>query len=167
METDSLILSEDQIDQKIKRIAFEIFENNFKEKEIILAGIYDKGYELADLLAQALEKVASFKVRLIAVKLDKFAPTQSNITLDCEEKDLANKCIVLIDDVLNTGRTIAYSLKPFLNIKVKKIETAVLVNRSHKQFPISCEYTGYKLSTTLNEHVDVHLQKGQKAVYLR
>lgn len=167
METETLILTEDQIDQKIKRIAFEIFENNFKEKEIILAGIYDKGYELADLLAKALEKIASFKVRLIAVKLDKFAPTQSNITLDCKEKDLANKCIVLIDDVLNTGRTIAYSLKPFLNIKVKKIETAVLVNRSHTQFPISCEYTGYKLSTTLNEHVDVQLNKGQKAVYLR
>lgn len=167
MEVATLILTEEQIDQKVKRIAFEIFENNFKEKEIILAGIYDKGYELAELLSGALKEIASFNVKLIAVKLDKSAPTQSNITLDCEEKDLLNKCIILIDDVLNTGRTIAYSLKPFLNIKVKKIETAVLVNRSHTQFPISCEYTGYKLSTTLNEHVDVQLTKGQKAVYLR
>ena len=167
METETLILAEDQIDQKIKRIAFEIYENNFKEKEIILAGIHDKGFQLAGLLGHALEEVASFKVTLIAVKLDKSAPTQSNITLDCDEKTLTNKCIIIIDDVLNTGKTIAYSLKPFLNIKVKKIETAVLVNRSHTQFPIYCEYTGYKLSTTINEHVDVQLDKGRKAVYLR
>jgi len=166
MDTKTLILNQTQVEQKIKRIAFEVYENNFKEKEIILAGIVDKGYELASLLAESLRSIASFDVRLVAVKLDKFAPTQSEITLDCDSGTLANKCIILIDDVLNTGRTMAYSLKPFLNIKVKKLETAVLVNRSHTQFPISSQYTGYQLSTTINEHVDVQLETNKKAVYL-
>lgn len=166
METQTLILDHNQVDQKIKRIAFEIYENNFKEKEIVLAGIVGKGYDLAKLLEKHLTKISAIKVKLVAVNLDKSAPTQSEIELDCDEKVLLNKAIILIDDVLNTGRTIAYSLKPFLDIKVKKIETAVLVNRSHTQFPISCEYTGYELSTTINEHVEVILEKEKKAVYL-
>lgn len=166
METQTLILDQTQVEQKIKRIAFEIYENNFKEKEIVLAGIVGKGYDLAQLLEKHLTKISAIKVKLVAVNLDKSAPTQSEIELGCNEKELINKAIILIDDVLNTGRTIAYSLKPFLDIKVKKIETAVLVNRSHTQFPISCEYTGYELSTTINEHVEVYLDKEKKAVYL-
>ncbi|MDX1628970.1 MAG: phosphoribosyltransferase family protein [Fulvivirga sp.] len=167
METQTLILNDKQVDQKIKRIAFEIYENNFKEKQIVLAGIQDKGYDLARLLLQALQEIATFKVILVGVTLDKSKPTQSEIKLDCKPEDLADKCIVLIDDVLNTARTMAYSLKPFLNVKIKKLETAVLVNRSLTQFPVSCKYTGYELSTTINEHVEVVLEKGAKAVYLR
>jgi len=167
MEKTEPILSDQQVQQKIKRIAYEVYENNFKEKEIILAGIVDKGYDLANHISKELASISDLKVTLVAVTLDKFAPTQSEISLDCKEEALVNKCIILIDDVLNTGRTMAYSLKPFLNVKVKKLETAVLVNRSHTNFPISCKYTGYQLSTTINEHVEVELKKGKKAVYLR
>lgn len=162
-----LILTDAQVRQKIKRIAYEIYENNSQEKEIILAGIYDQGYELAKLLLKELEAIAPVKITLIGVKLDKFAPTQSEISLTCEVSQLKNKSIVLIDDVMNTGRTMAYSLKPFLNVKIKKIETAVLVNRSHTQFPILTQYTGYQLSTTINEHVEVQLESDQKEVYLQ
>ncbi len=166
MEEKSLILTDDQVRKKIKRIAFEIYENNFKEKELVLAGIMDKGYALAEMLEKALGEVSDIKLTLIGIKLDKFKPTQSEISLTCELEDLKNKTIILIDDVLYTGRTLAYSLKPFLNIRVKKIETAVLVNRSHTQFPISTQYTGYELATSIKEHVEVQLEKGQKAVYL-
>ncbi|UII21816.1 phosphoribosyltransferase family protein [Fulvivirga ligni] len=167
MEDKSLILADDQVRQKIKRMAYEIYENNFQEKEVILAGIHEQGYQLAKLLQSDLTKIASFKVSLIGVTLDKFAPTQSDISLDCDTKDIKGKCIVLIDDVMNTGRTMAYSLKPFLNVKVKKIETAVLVNRSHTQFPISTKYAGYELATTINDHVAVELDKNKTAVYLQ
>ncbi|MTI21152.1 phosphoribosyltransferase [Fulvivirga sp. RKSG066] len=166
MSTETLILDQTQVDQKIKRIAFEIYENNFKEKQVILAGIQDKGYQLAQLLGEALSSIATFEVKVVEIILDKSAPTQSEIKLGCEDRELVNKCIVLIDDVLNTGRTLAYSLKPFLNIRVKKLETAVLVNRSHTRFPISAQYVGYQLSTTINEHVDVQLKSDAKAVYL-
>jgi pyrimidine operon attenuation protein/uracil phosphoribosyltransferase len=103
---------------------------------------------------------------LVKISLDKSAPQQSEVTLDCDSKSLQKKCIVVIDDVLNTGRTFAYGLKPFLDIEVKKIEVAVLVNRSHTLFPIYPQYTGYKLSTTINDHVEVTLGK-ESAVYLR
>lgn len=167
MGNKGLILSDAQVRQKIKRIAYEIYENNSHEKEIIVAGIHEQGYELAKLICGQLENITPAKVRLIGVTLDKFAPTQSDIVLDCDESELKNKCVVLVDDVMNTGRTMAYSLKPFLNVKVKKIETAVLVNRSHTQFPISTQYAGYQLSTTLSEHVEVKLENDTKEVYLQ
>lgn len=166
MQDKSLILSNRQVEQKIKRIAYQIYENNFREKEIILAGIYDQGYAFAKLLKKSLDDIASFSTTLIGVHLDKDAPTQSEISLTCEQNSLKNKSIILIDDVSNTGRTMAYSLKPFLSIRVKKIETAVLVNRSHTQFPISIQYTGYELSTSILEHVEVQLKNSKKEVYL-
>ncbi len=166
MAEKSLILTNQQIIQKIKRIAFEIYENNFLEKEIILAGIYQQGYSFANLLKDELEKIAPFTIKLVGITLDKQAPTQSSITMDCDEGQLKNKSIILIDDVSNTGKTMAYSLKPFLNIKIKKIETAVLVNRSHPNFPISIQYSGYELATTIKDHVEVQLLGKKKAVYL-
>lgn len=162
-----LILDKAQTQQKIKRIAFEIYERNFKEKEIVLAGIYDKGYLFAKLLQKELSEISSIKITLIKVTLDKFATAQSEITLDVDLKTLKKKTIILIDDVLNTGRTLAYSLKPFLNIEVKKIQVAVIVDRRHKSFPIDADYVGYTLSTTLKEHIEVNFTKQKFGVYLK
>lgn len=161
----SLILDNRQVKQKIRRMAFEIYENNFKEKLLVLAGIDGQGYVLAKLIAKELESISPITIELVKVTLDKFAPQQSDVTVDADLKAFRKKCIVLVDDVLNTGRTFAYGLKPFLSIEVKRIETAVLVNRSHPQFPIYPTYTGYELSTTIDEHVEVNLGK-ETAVYL-
>jgi pyrimidine operon attenuation protein/uracil phosphoribosyltransferase len=158
----TLILDKQQTLQKIRRIAFEIYENNFQEEEIILAGVYDKGYLFAKLLQQQLTAIAPLKSILVKVSLDKFAPLQSEIQLDCDIHLLRNKTIILLDDVLNTGRTFAYSLKPFLNVEIKKIQTAVIVDRNHKQFPISADYVGYSLSTTIQEHIEVNLEDSDK-----
>ena len=162
----TLILEGAQVKQKIRRMAFEIFEHNFKEKGVVLAGIDGQGYVLAKLLAKEVENISPLQVKLVKVSLDKSAPQQSDVTLDCDLKDLKKKCIILVDDVLNTGRTFAYGLKPFLDIEVKKIETAVLVNRSHTLFPIYPQYTGYELSTTIKDHVEVVLGK-ETAIYLK
>ncbi len=162
----TLILEGAQVKQKIRRMAFEIFEHNFKEKTIVLAGIDGQGYVLAKLLVKEVENISPLQVKLVKVSLDKLAPQQSDVTLDCDLKDLKKKCIILVDDVLNTGRTFAYGLKPFLDIEVKKIETAVLVNRSHTLFPIYPQYTGYELSTTIKDHVEVVLGK-ETAIYLK
>lgn len=161
----ALVLNAEKVNQKIKRIAYEIFENNFKEKAIILAGIDGQGYFLAKLLASELESISPLQIKVIKVSLDKLAPLQSEVTLDADPKEYRKKCIVLIDDVLNSGRTLAYGMKPFLSTEVKKIEVAVLVNRSHTLFPITPTYTGYQLTTTLNDHVEVVLGK-RPAVYL-
>lgn len=162
----NLILDASQVKQKIRRMAYEIFEHNFKEKSIVIAGIEGQGYVLAQHLAKELESISPLKGKLVKVTLDKSAPQQSEVTLDCELKILQKKCIILVDDVLNTGRTFAYGLKPFLDIEVKKIEIAVLVNRSHTSFPVYPQYTGYELSTTIKDHVEVNLGK-ETAVYLR
>lgn len=165
IEERSQILDGRRIRQKIRRMAFEIYESNFSEKLLVLAGIEGQGYLLAELLAKELESVAPIPVKLVKVSVDKKAPQQSEVSLDCDLKEIKKKCVVMVDDVLNTGRTLAYALRPFLRIEVKKIETAVLVNRSHTAFPIYPQFTGYELSTTLKDHVEVELGDAP-AVYL-
>src|SRR3954471_19373742 len=99
----SLILDAPQVKQKIRRMAFEVYEQNFKEKSLIIAGIDGQGYVLAKLLAKDVEDIAPIEVKLVKVTLDKLAPQQSDVTLDCDLKDVKKKCIILVDDVLNTG----------------------------------------------------------------
>ena len=159
-------MDESQIKSKIKRIAYEIYEDNFKERKLVVAGIEDRGYRVAQSLVKELAAISTIEVLLVKVSVDKKSIMHSDIELDCNPKLLRNKNIILVDDVLNTGKTLAYSLKPFLNLEIKKLEIAVLVNRSHILFPIMATYTGYELSTTINEHIDVYIEKSPKGVYL-
>jgi pyrimidine operon attenuation protein/uracil phosphoribosyltransferase len=161
----NLILEDSQVRQKIRRMAYAIYENNFTEKEIVLAGIEGQGYSLAMLLSTELSTVSPLKVNTVKVSIDKESPEKSEVTLDAKPEGIRKKVVILVDDVLNSGRTLAYGMKPFLTIEVKKIEVAVLVNRSHPRFPVQPNYTGYELSTTLSEHVEVVLGK-KSAVYL-
>lgn len=159
------ILDAAQVKQKIRRIAFQIFEENFKEKSIVVAGIDGQGYTLAKLIAKELEAVASFPVMVVKVMLNKPEPQHHEVKLDCGISQVKKKSIVLVDDVLNTGRTLAYAMKPFLETEIKKLEIAVLVNRSHTAFPVYPRYSGFELATTINDHVQVVLGK-EPAVYL-
>lgn len=159
------ILDAGQVKQKIRRIAYQIFEENFKEKSIVIAGIDGQGYTLAKLIAKELEAVASVPVLVAKVTLDKSEPQHHEVKLDCDIREVKKKSIVLVDDVLNTGRTLAYAMKPFLETEIKKLEVAVLVNRSHTAFPVYPRYSGFELATTINDHVEVVLGK-EPAVYL-
>ena len=161
-----LILDKKQILQKIKRIAFEIFENNLSEKSLIIAGIDEGGYILARMLIRELEKISNLDLILVKSQLDKKGPLQGDVELDCDISKLKNKSIILVDDVLYTGKTFIQSMKPFLEIDVKQIQTVVLVNRNHTRFPIAANYTGYELSTTLNDHIEVDLSSDGFGVYL-
>lgn len=164
---DHLILDKKQTLQRIKRIAFEIYEHNYNEKELVLAGIFDKGYEFARLLQKELASISSLNLSLVKINLDKLSSVQSEVSLDTDIKTLKKKSIILTDDVLNTGRTLAYSLKPFLDIETKKLQVAVIVDRQHKLFPISPDYVGYSLATTLKEHIEVNFTKEKFGVYLK
>jgi len=156
----NLILSEAQVRQIIKRIAFEIYERNFHEKMLAIVGIFDKGYQLAKLIHDELTAInGKQKSKLIRLDINKQKPLAGDVKLDVELNDLVGLPVVLIDDVQNTGRTFAHSLKALLEVDIKKLETAVLVNRSHKLFPIMASYTGYELSTTIDEHVEVVMGK--------
>lgn len=163
--TKTLILNKIQIEQRVNRIAYQIYEDNFEESEIIVAGITPSGFILAKQISNSLQKVCSIKINLIEITINKDNPLKE-IKLSLKENELKDKVIVLIDDVLNSGRTLIYGLKPFLNTSVKKIRTAVLVDRNHKRYPIAADFVGITLATTLQEHVDVKLETGKEAVYL-
>lgn len=159
------VLNDEQVRQKIRRMAFQIYENNFGEKSLVVAGIDGQGHALAREIARELASVSPIKPVLAKVLINKDTPEKGEVTLDADPEIVKKKVVILVDDVLNSGRTLAYGMKPFLRMEVKKIEVAVLVNRSHPKFPIQPQYTGYELSTTLSEHVTVVL--GEKStVYL-
>ncbi len=162
-----LILDKKQIQQKIERMAYEILEDNLNEKEIIMAGIVDKGYTIAKQIKKALESISDIQVTLMKIELDKDS-THLQAMTDIEVAKASNKVVILVDDVLNSGRTLAYGLGVFLDIPLKKLRTLVLIDRSHRIFPVSPDYTGLELATILKEHVDVMLDEktGEDAVYL-
>lgn len=161
------ILDGPQVLRKVSRIAHEIHENNYLEKNIIIVGIRNTGFTLAKMITEELKKISSAKIHLFDVKINKRNPANSEVIIDCSPKLLKNASVILVDDVLNTGRTFMYCLKPLLNAEVKKIETAVLINRSHALFPIFTKYCGYELATTLEDHVEVVLTGDETAVFLK
>lgn len=165
MTNQNLILDKAQIQQKIIRMAYEIYEHNFTEEALVLAGIYKNGYTLAEMLAQELQRIAKLQVSLLQVTLDKDSPLQKPVALTPDADNLEGKVIIIVDDVLNTGKTLAYTLNTFLQHSPKKVEIATLVNRHHTSFPVAATYTGYSLATTLRERVEVVLN-GEVAAYL-
>ena len=163
-----LILDQHQIEQKIDRIAYQLLEDNFEEEEIIIAGILPKGNYIAERLKKILDKIAPFKSTLMNIELDKHSSSLKART-DADISICHNKAVILVDDVLNSGKTLAYGFGVFLDVPLKKLRTVVLIDRNHKSFPVTTDYAGIALSTLLKEHVDVILNEAGKedAVYLR
>ena len=152
------ILDKKQIEQKIRRLAIQIVENNFSEKEIILAGINNNGMRFAELIKRQLESITDKTIHLTQLKLDPASPTSGEIVIDTEDAQLRRKVIIIVDDVANTGRTIFYAFKPLMEVLAKRIETAVLVDRKHKSFPVKIDYVGLSLATTVQENIEVNLK---------
>lgn len=151
-----LILNKDQIAQKINRIAYQILEDNLDEKEVVIAGMGERGFILAKRIEFVLRKIASFSIQSVQLNVE----TKKNsvqVNLNAEGEKFKNSIIILVDDVLNSGRTLAYGFSAFLNEPHKKIRTVVLVDRSHKVFPIATDFVGLNLATVLKEHVEVVL----------
>jgi len=162
-----LLLNTEQTKQKIRRMAFQIYEDNFKEKKLVIAGINGEGFHLAQAIVENLMEISDKEIFLAKIILDKSADRQPDITIECEIDTFRKKTVILVDDVLNTGKTVAFSLRPFMSIPLKKLKVAVLVDRDYLLFPIKADYVGYDLSTTLNDHVKVILSDKKKyGVYL-
>lgn len=161
------LLNKTQTLQKIRRIAYQVYEQNFEESSIIIAGINGEGYHFAEILVKELQQISEIEVHIARVSFDKQATQQPEINIESNVDTFRNKNIVLCDDVLNTGKTLAFSLRPFLSIPIKKLQVAVIVDRNHPNFPMAADYVGYSLSTTLNEHIQVVLSDEEKTgVYI-
>ena len=162
----TLILTSEQIDQRIIRMAYEIYEHNIDRKKIILAGVSDNGFKIANLIDAQLSTISDIQTNIVKVDINKEQPLKEEIQIPLTKKELQNQSVVIVDDVLNSGRTVAFVLKAFLDVHVKKTEVGTIVNRSHKSFPIYPKYVGYELATTINEHVEVVVEGKNKGAFL-
>lgn len=159
-ETRTVILDEQSVKRKIRRMALEVAEQNTGENELIIAGITGNGETVAKCIANELKDLTSMNVTVISIQLDKQKPSEVSLR---PSMDVSGKTILIADDVANTGRTMFYALKPFLSSSPKKLQTLALVERSHKQFPVATDYTGLSIATTLQEHIAVEVE-GEKIV---
>jgi pyrimidine operon attenuation protein/uracil phosphoribosyltransferase len=148
------ILDQALAEQKMRRMALEIIENNHDEPELILAGIRENGSIVAKNIQRMLAEISPVKTQLISISLDKRLPQEIVLS---QSIDFDNKVIIIIDDVANSGRTLLYALKPFLEYHPKKIQSLVLVERSHNSFPVHSDYSGLSIATTLQEHIYVEV----------
>ena len=155
----NIILNQKQIDHKIRRIAYQIYENNVSEKEVVIAGIFENGFIFAKKIKIVIEKISPIKVIMCKVMIDKKNPIEP-ITTSLESKIYKNKSLVLVDDVLHSGTTLIYGIKHFLQVPLKQFNTAVLVDRNHKKYPVKADFKGISLSTSINENVSVVFEKG-------
>ena len=154
------ILSKEVAEKKLRRMAYEILENNIDEKEIILAGIRESGSVVARVIQKMFAEISSIKTELITVTLDKRQPVVVSLS---KKNDFNNKVIILVDDVSNSGKTLLYALKPFIEYHPKKIQTLVLVERTHTSFPVRPDYVGLSIATTIQEHIFVEVN-GEEVV---
>ncbi len=166
MQTDrTIILTAKQIEDKIRRIAYQIYEANIEEKQVVIAGIVENGYEIAKKLKIAVETISDIEVVLCKVYIDKknpLAPISTSISPD----DYKESSIVLVDDVLHSGTTLIYGIRHFLNVPLKRFKTAVLVNRNHKKYPVKADFKGISLSTSFNENVKITISNDEMQAIL-
>ena len=151
---ENCILNQTEINNKIRRIAFQIYECNIDEQEVVIAGIYSNGYLFAQKIKSVLLKISNINPLLCKVEINKNKPTNP-ITTSISPNDYQGKSLVLVDDVLNSGTTLIYGVKHFLDVPLKQFKTAVLVNRNHKKYPVKADFKGLSLSTSIHEHIFV------------
>jgi pyrimidine operon attenuation protein/uracil phosphoribosyltransferase len=162
----NIILTNQEIEHTIKRIAYQIYETFVDEEEIVIAGIASNGFVFAEKIASALNSISTLKVSLCEVKVNKQQPTLP-ISTSLTKDEYSNKGLVIVDDVLNSGTTLIYAVRHFLEVPLKKFKTAVLVNRNHKKYPVKADFKGVSLSTSSLEHVQVVFdENGNSYAYL-
>ncbi|MGY8980429.1 MAG: phosphoribosyltransferase family protein [Flavobacteriales bacterium] len=160
------ILNINQVNQKINRLAWQVYENNFQQKEIVLIGIDKKGLFLAEKISECLNEISKIKTIVAELSIDKSLDVNSSMSLNISDDIFTDKAVIIVDDVLNSGKTLMYASKLFLNTTLKKLSILVLIDRNHNLFPIKADFIGLSLSTTLKEYITVDLFGDNKGVYL-
>ena len=157
----NLILDNSDIENKIQRIGLEILEDNIDQSKIILFGISDNGKLISQKLIDHINKISDIKIVLIDVIIN-------NGSIAYNSKfDLLNESIIIVGDVSQTGKTLQMVISDLMLYNPSKIKTSVIINRDHAMFPVKIDYSGLSLSTSVNEHVDVIIdKKGRLSVYL-
>ncbi len=155
MKSRTVILDHIQIQRKIKRIAHQIIENNYQEERLVLVGIEDRGAILSKRLANLLNELCSAEIIHFNLSLDKDAQLSAPVKASFNPAEIENQTIILVDDVLNTGKALIHATHHIIGCNPKGMQTVVLVDRRHRNFPIRADYVGLTLATTLQEHISV------------
>lgn len=152
-----LILTGDVALKKLQRMAYELVERNGDEDELILAGIKQNGLTIAYLILDFLKPLFKGNITVLGIGINKKNPKEVELDFlsGSEITSFDDKVVIIMDDVANSGRTLLYACKPFLEYYPRKIQTLVLVERSYKEFPVSPDYTGLSLATALSEKIIV------------
>ena len=157
MKEESIVLNQQQIKQKIERIAVEILENTFEEEEVFVAGITGNGFLLAERIVAQLNTITNQKIRLFEVSINKDNPLDHAIRLSIDDSDLSQSTVIIFDDVINSGRTMIHAVRRILDNKLKSLKVATLVNRTHRRYPVAANFVGLNISTTLKDNIVVEL----------
>lgn len=165
MNSKHKILGQDRINKIVKRIAFQIHEKNQNESEIILIGILKNGFILSNLIEKELQKISKSKIQLLSIKVNKKSPLNS-VELSSDLNKIKNKSLVLIDDVLNSGKTLIHCVKYLLDVPLANFNTVVLIDRNHKKYPIKIDFKGLSLSTSIKENVSVVFDKNNSYAFI-
>ena len=160
------ILNHKQIEQKITRLGHQLIENCYNQEKIYIGGISGNGTILANKLKAIMEQNSKLKVVFFELTLNKDNPWENNVRLSIDESVLKDAFIILVDDVINSGKTMQYALVKLLNHRTKAIKTVVLFDRQHRRFPVKASFVGLSLSTTLKDRVEVEFHKTASKAYL-
>ncbi len=152
------ILDGRSITRKIKRLALQILEHQVDDKPIFLAGINNNGHRLAALLQVEIQANSALECNLFRIRVHASNPISAEVEAEIDMQSLTDQCVVIVDDVANTGRTLFYAFKPFMQIIPRSITCAVLVDRQHKNFPVQVNYFGLSLATTMKDNILVKLE---------
>ncbi len=161
----TVVLEHDRIQRKLRRMAIELYEQHVGEPGLVLVGVAPRGIKVAERLRRELEQISPLQIELHQLELDKDAPMAGPAKLGKGDVDLAGRTVVLVDDVLMSGRTLMYAAAHLIGSPVKRLTTVVLVDRRHRSFPVRADIVGLTLSTTLQEHISVELGRTD-TVYL-
>lgn len=157
MSERTIVLDHERVQRKLERIAHQLHEENHEEQGIILVGIAPRGLALAKRLQARLKEISELEVDLVTLQLDKDKPLEAPVKLSLELDALRDRTVVLVDDVLMSGRTLMHAAAHLVSVPLKRLTTVVLVDRRHRSYPIRADIVGLTLSTTTQEHISVEL----------
>ena len=155
------ILDHNEIFARLKRMAYEIYENNYQQSEMLVIARDQRGGFIAEKLVSFLSELSPIKVTLIDAEVDQ-SESLPGVSLSAELEDLTGKAILVVDDVLYSGFTMLSVVSILLQLEPSTIQTAVLIDRGHRKMPISADYVGLELSTTLHQHVSVRIDEDEE-----
>jgi pyrimidine operon attenuation protein/uracil phosphoribosyltransferase len=164
------ILSASEIERTLVRLAHEIVEKSNDVANLGLVGIMRRGVPLAQRLAKVLGRIEKAQVPVGTLDITLYRDDLSTVgplpqvKKNTMEFDIRDKDIILVDDVLYTGRTARAALDAlFDHGRPRRIQLCVLIDRGHRELPIEASFVGRKIQTTLNEHIEVRLQESDNA----